>query len=121
MYRKARNQGGAGGLKPPSKIRRHPGKCVGHGLKLLDIVQKIWAHLRKLSAPPSVPSWLRFCVQGLLLYCCCHKKETKNHVNYSRLKLQLSFPFGSLPANPYREPLQHTPVLVNKFIILFFL
>ena len=27
-------------------------KCVGHGLKLLDTVQKIWAPLRKLFAPP---------------------------------------------------------------------
>jgi len=31
-------------------------KCVVHGLKLLDIVQKIWALLRKLFAPPGVPS-----------------------------------------------------------------
>jgi len=36
-------------------------KCVGHGLKLLDIVQKIWAPLRRLFAPPGVPSWLRSC------------------------------------------------------------
>ena len=34
-------------------------KCVGHRLKLLDIVQKIWAPLGKLFAPPGVPSWLR--------------------------------------------------------------
>jgi len=25
----------------------------------MDIVQKIWAPLRKLFAPPGVPSWLR--------------------------------------------------------------
>jgi len=31
-------------------------------LKLLDIVQKIWAPLRKLFAPPGVPSWLRACL-----------------------------------------------------------
>ena len=30
--------------------------------KLLDIVQEIWAHLRKLFAPPGVPSWLRACL-----------------------------------------------------------
>ena len=34
-------------------------KCVGRGLKLLDIVQKICAPLWKLLAPPGVPSWLR--------------------------------------------------------------
>jgi len=34
-------------------------RSVGHGLKLLDIVQNIWAHLRKLFAPPGDPSWLR--------------------------------------------------------------
>ena len=32
---------------------------IGHGLKLLDIVEKIWVHLRKLFAPPRVASWLR--------------------------------------------------------------
>ena len=36
-----------------------PGKCVGYSLKILDTVQKIWGPLRKLFAPPSVPSWLR--------------------------------------------------------------
>jgi len=34
-------------------------KCVGHSLKLLDIVQKLWAPRRKLFAPPNVSSWLR--------------------------------------------------------------
>jgi len=33
-------------------------KCVGHSLKLLDIVQKIWAPLGKLFVPPGVPSRL---------------------------------------------------------------
>jgi len=34
-------------------------KCVGYSLKSLDIVQSIWTPLRKLFAPPGVPSWLR--------------------------------------------------------------
>jgi len=34
-------------------------KSVGHSWKLLDIVWKIWAPLRKLFATPGVPSWLR--------------------------------------------------------------
>jgi len=37
-------------------------KCVGYSLKLLDIVHKIWAPLRKLFTPPGVPSWLRACL-----------------------------------------------------------
>jgi len=37
--------------------------CVGHSLKLLDIVQKIWDPVRKLFAPPGVPSWLRTCLK----------------------------------------------------------
>ena len=37
-------------------------KCVGHSLKTLDIVQKIWVPLGKVFAPPGVPSWLRACV-----------------------------------------------------------
>jgi len=32
-------------------------------LKLLDIVSEIWDLLRKLFAPPSVPSWLRAWLQ----------------------------------------------------------
>jgi len=34
-------------------------KCIGYRLKSLDIVQKIWAPLRKLFALPGDPSWLR--------------------------------------------------------------
>jgi len=34
-------------------------KGVGYSLKMLDIVQKLWAPLRKLFAPPGVSSWLR--------------------------------------------------------------
>jgi len=34
-------------------------KCVGHSLKLLDIVYKNWTPLRKLFAPSGVPSCLR--------------------------------------------------------------
>jgi len=56
----AHNQGECRGAKPPLKIFLHPlEKCVGHSLKILNIVQKIWASLRKLFIPPSVPSWLR--------------------------------------------------------------
>jgi len=52
----ARNQGGQNPLEnfsPPLE------KCVGHSFKILDIVQKIWASLGKLFAPPGVPRWLR--------------------------------------------------------------
>jgi len=51
----ARNQGGRSlpieNVSPPLE------KCVGHSLKLLDMVQKIWAPLGKLFAPPGVPHW----------------------------------------------------------------
>ena len=63
--RQARNQGGAGGRSPPRKFSPHLEKCVGHSLKILDIVQKIWAPLGKLFAPPGVPSWLRTWSQTL--------------------------------------------------------
>jgi len=54
----ARNQGGR--AKPPlQNVLPSLEKCVGHSLKLLDIVFKIWTSLRKLFAPPGVPSWLR--------------------------------------------------------------
>ena len=48
-------------------------------MKLFDILQKIWAPLRKLFAPPDVPSWLRACLMDLIsstlrnieAYCAC--------------------------------------------------
>jgi len=51
-----RNQRGGG---PTRKFFAPAGKCVGRSLKILNIVQKIWAPLGKLFAPPGVPSWLR--------------------------------------------------------------
>jgi len=33
-------------------------------MKVLDIILKNWVPLRKLSAPPGVPSWLRACTTG---------------------------------------------------------
>jgi len=46
-----------GGSEAPLENSSHPReKCVGYSLKILDIVQKIWAPLRKLFAPPTVPS-----------------------------------------------------------------
>jgi len=36
--KQARNQGGRRGEKPPYKIFRPLEKCVGHGVKLLDVV-----------------------------------------------------------------------------------
>jgi len=56
--KQARNQGGEALLE---NFLRPLEKCVGHSLKLLEIVQKFWAPLRKLFAPPVVPSWLRAC------------------------------------------------------------
>jgi len=48
-------------------------KCVGHNFRPLDTVQKFWAPLRKLFAPPGVISWLRTWVArrypGLQLSC----------------------------------------------------
>jgi len=58
-YDQARNQGER---SPPRKIFAPPGKCVGHSLKILDIVEKIWAPLGKLFPSPGVPSWLRACL-----------------------------------------------------------
>jgi len=49
---------------PPCKIVCPLEKCVGHNLKLLGMVQKIWTPLRKLFAPLSVPSWLRACLRN---------------------------------------------------------
>jgi len=51
-------RGAQGGRSPPlAKFSPPLEKCVGNSLKLLDTVQKIWGPLRKLFAPPGVPSW----------------------------------------------------------------
>jgi len=46
------------GAKPPRK-------CIGHRLKLLDILQKFWAPLRKLFAPPGDPSWYTKTIENI--------------------------------------------------------
>jgi len=52
----------SGGASFPVKFFSPPlKKCAGRSLKLLDVVHKMWAPLRKLFAPPGVPSWLRAC------------------------------------------------------------
>jgi len=65
-----RNQGGAGGAKPLQENFLPPlEKCVGYSLKLLDIVQKIWAPLKKNWGPSQKtlrPSWCPKPVTGLL-------------------------------------------------------
>jgi len=49
-------RGGAGEAKYPlEKFSTPLDKCVGYSLKIVYIVQKIWAPLRKLFAPPGVP------------------------------------------------------------------
>jgi len=49
------------GAKPLRKIFAPLAKCAGQNLELLDTVQKIWSTLRKLFAPPGIPSRLRAC------------------------------------------------------------
>jgi len=44
-----------------------PGKYVGHSLKVLDLVQKIWDPFRKLFAHTGVPSCLRAWFQDIFL------------------------------------------------------
>ena len=56
---------GAQGGWIPLKIFATLEKCVGHALKLLDIIQKSWVLLRKLFHP-NVPSWLRACLSVVL-------------------------------------------------------
>jgi len=43
-FRQARNQWGRRGETPLENFSPPLEKCVGHRLKLLDIVQNIWAH-----------------------------------------------------------------------------
>jgi len=50
----------AGGAVPPRKFLPSLEKCVGHSLKLLDIVEKFWAGLGKLCS-----SWCPKLVVGL--------------------------------------------------------
>jgi len=67
IARQARNQEGAGGDEaPPLEIFLPPvEKCVGSSLKTLNKVQKIWAPLGKLFAPPGGPKLVTSLLQGL--------------------------------------------------------
>ena len=61
-------RGAHGERSPPRKFfAPPPEKCVGHNFKILEIVQRFWAPLGKLFAPPVVPSWLRACSQGIVV------------------------------------------------------
>jgi len=62
VWHQARKQGGRRGRNSPRKFSPPLEKCAGHRLRLLDIVQKIWAPPRKLFAPPGVPRWLQACL-----------------------------------------------------------
>jgi len=48
-----------GGEDPCKIFRPLLEKCVGHSLKLLEVIKKNWTPLRNLLGPPGVPSWLR--------------------------------------------------------------
>jgi len=74
----ARKQGDARGVTPPRKISPTLEKCVGYSLKLLDIVQKIWAPQKTLC-----PYWCPTLVTGLLP--CVSFYQT-----YCSIKLPLS-------------------------------
>jgi len=63
---KPATSGGAVGSNTPLESLWTPlEKCVGYSLKILDIVQRIWAPLKKLFASPGVPSWLQAWLQPL--------------------------------------------------------
>ena len=72
----ARNQGGRSN---PRKFFAPLEKCVGHSLKILDIVQKIWPHLGKLFAPPGVQSWLRAC---FVLWTSCLRAKMQYYYTW---------------------------------------
>ena len=60
----ARNHGGRrGAMSPLEKILTPLERCVGRSLKILDIVQKIWASLGKFFASHGVLSCLRACIK----------------------------------------------------------
>jgi len=63
-------RGGAGG-ESPLYLFAPLEKCVEDSLKILDIVWKIWAPLRKVFAPPGVPIWLQACIHIILYVCLC--------------------------------------------------
>jgi len=114
-WEQVRNQGGEAPLEnfsPPVE------KCVGYNLKILDIVQKIWAPLRKFLAPPGVPSWLRawlraldaykklLCIQGFTNFKSAHFVSNCHTVNSSlssHLCLFLIAIFESLSSRPTQD------------------
>jgi len=64
LWKQARNLGAQGSKAPLKKFSPALEKYVGHNLKLLGIVYKIWVPLRKLFVFPGVPSWLQAWSEG---------------------------------------------------------
>jgi len=77
-----------GGWSPLENVSPPPlEKCVGHNLKILDVVQKSWASLEKLFAPPGVPSWLRAWLS--LRLCSKIKKYLPPQLKTTQGRIQL--------------------------------
>jgi len=79
-------------------------KYVGHNLKVLGIVWKIWATLRKLFAPPGVPSWLRAWYEA---HCRDHDMQI---LHWMTMRCQYIVPCWPLSE---KKSLRSTPVQVG--------
>jgi len=62
--------------RPVTRGAKPPLENFGHNLEILDIVQKIWAPLGKLFAPPGGLNWLRACLTHKGSYCFVTNKTT---------------------------------------------
>jgi len=98
----ARNQRRRREAKPPLEKFYPPSeKCAGHNLKLLDIVQKFWAPLRKLFTPPGVPSWLRACCELLFQSGIDNFGYVKQNVLNCGLQIHMEIEYASCKYNYY--------------------
>jgi len=84
--------------KPPlEKFSPLLEECVAHGLKILDIVQKIWTPLGKLFAPPGVLRWLRACLLPFHNYWRLSEKKIIS-IKFEKILLEKS------PVTPRADP-----------------
>jgi len=116
-----------GGLHPPAKFFYPLEKRVGHSLKLLGKVKKIWSPLRKSFASAGVPSWLGawrevidyvFCAFCMIFPDSAVSWNHQDRNRQSMQRVQNAWSIGTGLCSNARTQMYHVPFQTAIFFIL---